>query len=159
MSAVGKSSVVEELARRGHTAVDLDDPEWSEYGFAEPGSGDPDLVRDWLWKEDRVEDLLLSHDTGPLFVAGCAANQGRFSGMFDHIVLLTAPESVTRHRLATRTTNDFGKTPEELAKVLSDTTTFENRLRAAADVVIDTDAPLESVVERIIALGGDGRPG
>lgn len=43
MSAVGKSSVVEELCWRGHKAIDLDSPEWSEYGHADQES---DL--DWV---------------------------------------------------------------------------------------------------------------
>lgn len=150
MSAVGKSSVVEELGKRGYKAVDLDSPEWSEYGYADQES---DL--DWLWREDRVEDLLTSHAAGTLFVSGCAPNQGRFYALFDHVLLLTASESVTRDRLATRTNNEFGKTPEELAKVLSDKAAFEERLKVGANVIIDTEAPLDSVVEEVIAVGED----
>lgn len=150
MSAVGKSSVVDELRRRNYEAVDLDDPEWSEYRYPDPHSDDSEPRPEWLWREDRVERLLTSHGAGTMFVAGCAANQGRFYPLFDRVVLLTAGESVTRYRLASRTTNDFGKAPGERAKVLSDKATFEQRLRIGADLVIDTEAPFDSVIEAIL---------
>lgn len=80
-------------------------------------------------------------------------NQGRFYPLFDRIVLLTTSESVTRHRLASRTNDDFGKDPVEMAKVLADKTAFEDLLRARADIVIDTEAPLATVVDQIIQVG------
>lgn len=153
MSAVGKSSVIEELDRRGYEAIDLDTPEWSEYGYVAQVSPGFEPDREWLWKEERVEQLLISHDTGTLFVSGCAPNQGRFYPLFDDVILLTVSESVTKKRLAIRTNNEFGKTQEELTKVLSDKATFEERLAAGADVVIDAEAPLDSVVEEIINVG------
>jgi dephospho-CoA kinase len=150
MSAVGKSTVIAELTRRGYRAVDLDDPAWSRYGRLDQ-SGDSDI--DWLWREDRVDELLSSETGGVLFVAGCAANQGAFHSRFDRIVLLTASEEVTLDRLASRSTNSFGKDPAERTKILSDKANFEPQLRATADVIIDTDTPLETVVDALVALG------
>jgi broad-specificity NMP kinase len=109
MSATGKSTLIAELAARGHHAVDLDHPDWSEYHPAPEG----DVVEhDWVWKEDRVRDLLADDTTGrTLFISGCASNQPRFYPRFDEIVLLTAPPDVLIDRLATRTTNTYGKSP------------------------------------------------
>lgn len=148
MSAVGKSTVIEALRELGHTAVDLDAPEWSEYRSS---AGRPDNELDWLWKEDDVERLLSTEDFEVLFVSGCAPNQGKFYPFFYRIILLTASESVTRDRLAARTNNDFGKSESELAKVLSDKAIFEARLTAGADIVIETDtASLDAVLDRIL---------
>lgn len=159
MSAVGKSTVIDELARRGSKAIDLDTPVWSEYAYLEQEK-DPDssAETDWLWREDRIEELLSSHDAGTVFVAGCAANQGRFYRWFDHVILLTASETVMKSRLSTRTTNEFGKTPAELAKILADKAIFEDRLRAGADAEIDTDTPLDSVVEQILEIAEGTEP-
>lgn len=157
MSGVGKSSVIDELVRRGFKAVDIDQPAWSEYRYLDPEAGgaegdDPE----WLWRDDLVEELLATEDADVLFLGGCAANQGRFYPSLDHVILLTAAEPVMIERLATRTNNDFGKRPEELAKILSDKASFEARLRAGADLEIDTTAPLGVVVDRVISVA-EGR--
>lgn len=155
MSGVGKSSVIEELARRGYKAIDIDQPDWSEYRHLDPETdkgeaGEPE----WLWREDLVEELLATEDADTIFLGGCAANQGRFYPALDHVVLLTASEPVMIERLSTRTNNDFGKDPEELVKILSDKANFEPRLRAGADVEIDTSLSLEEVVDRVISVAG-----
>ena len=48
-----------------------------------------------------------------LYVSGAVSNQGRFYAQFDAVVLLSAPEDVLLRRLHERTTNDFGKAPED----------------------------------------------
>lgn len=50
-----------------------------------------------------------------MFVAGCEKNQARFHTQFDHIVLLGAPVETLVERLATRTSNPYGK-----ARILSE---------------------------------------
>ena len=55
-------------------------------------------------------------------------------------------------RLATRTTNAYGKDPEELARALALKPIVEPMLRGAAHLEIDTSAPLEQVVATIVRL-------
>jgi dephospho-CoA kinase len=149
MSATGKSTLIAEMRRRGYAAVDLDEPGWSE---TQPGvAADGAPFEEWVWREDRVRDLLAQqHEV--LFVSGCASNQGQFYPQFDHVVLLTAPVEVTLQRLASRTTNNFGKRPEEVARILEDKATVEPLLRRRATLEIDTRAPLEDVVSRVLAV-------
>ncbi len=152
MSGTGKSTVVAELARRGHRAIDLDDNQWSAWM---PADGDPTGANpghDWLWREDRVDRLLADAGDAPLFVGGCASNMGRFIGRFDRIVLLTAPVDTLLQRLASRQTNPYGKRPEEVARILENRRLFEPRLRRAATHEIDTATPLDLVIDRIRAL-------
>src|SRR5690606_11451673 len=108
MSGTGKSTVITELSARGYRAVDLDQPAWSEYA--------PD--GDWIWREDRVRDLLAVEDSEVLFISGCASNQGKFYPQLDKIVLFSAPTDIIIERLRTRTTNDYGKHPDKLAETL-----------------------------------------
>ena len=118
MSGTGKSSVIAELAARGYNAVDAD-----EGGLSELVSVPLDELtglgpgQDWVWREDRIKELLSSGDTDPLFLSGCSPNQGKFYPQFDHIFLLTAPPAIIVERLATRTTNPYGKRLEEVARV------------------------------------------
>ena len=111
MSGAGKSSAVAELARRGLEAIDLGTDAWCEWTMA-PRPGDPDRAPprlDWIWREGRVRTLLAAPRSGPLFVAGCASNQGRLYDLLDHVVLLTAPLDVLLERVATRASNPYGK--------------------------------------------------
>jgi broad-specificity NMP kinase len=144
MSGTGKSTVIRELALRGYRAIDMDEPGWSEYA--------PD--GDWIWCEDRLKEALAHEDGEALFVSGCATNQVRFYPQFDAIVLFSAPAEVLIERLATRTTNSYGKHPDELAEVLGYLKTVEPRLRRSATHEIDTRAPLDEVVAAVLRLAG-----
>jgi len=76
----------------------------------------------------------------------------KFYGQFDHIVLLTAPTSLIIERLVTRTSNPYGKHPDELARVLALKETVEPKLRRVADLEIDTSVPVNEVVDRILSV-------
>ena len=155
ISGTGKSTLTGALAARGYKAVDADTDEWSHWvAVSGPGiAGTP--VRpdeDWVWREDRIQTLLATEDTGVLFVSGCAENMVPFLPQFDHIVLLSAPADVIAERLATRTTNDYGKQPDEVARVLDQQHTVEPLLRRAAGHEIDTSASLDQVVATVLRL-------
>lgn len=141
MSGTGKSSVIRELAARGYKAVDTDD------GWPEP---QPDGRQ--MWHEDSIQTLLSTEDTDVLFVAGCEENQVKFHPQFDHIVLLSAPLETLIERLATRTDNPYGKTPEELGRFLNDVETVEPLLRRVASHEVRTTVPLTDVVTTILRL-------
>jgi adenylate kinase family enzyme len=156
VSGVGKSTVVVRLGELGHRAVDLDSPEWSEWVESSDGGGPTPLEpgKDWVWREDRVRELLAEDGDGVLFVSGCAANMGTFRDSFDGVVLLSVTADVMAERLAHRTTNAYGKHPEELARSLEFKETVEPLLRATADLELDGAAPLEQVVAEVIRFAG-----
>ena len=145
MSGAGKSTVLAGLAARGHAVVDTDVGDWIE---RDPVSGEP------LWRVDRVAALLDGHVTGHLFVAGTVANQGVLLPRFDAVVLLSAPLEVLLARVATRTTNDFGKTAAERDAIIADVAAVEPLLRRAATVVLDTRRPLPEVVSAVLRVAG-----
>jgi shikimate kinase len=86
-------------------------------------------------------------------ISGCAENMGKFLPQFDHVVLLSAPAEILVERLAARTTNAYGKQPNEVTRVLGLVETVEPLLRQAAGVEIDTSrASLEEVVATVLQL-------
>jgi broad-specificity NMP kinase len=86
MSGTGKSSVIQELAARGYRAHDLDTNEWSQWIDAAPSDAlTPAEGKDWVWREDRVRELLSTSEAGTLFISGCAENMGRFSHESPHL--------------------------------------------------------------------------
>ena len=152
MSGTGKSTLTGELAARGYKAVDTDSDEWCEWVTVPADGVRPGVTAgpDWVWREDRIQRLLATEDAAVLFVSGCKSNQGKFRAQFDHVVLLSAPVAVLLERLATRTTNPYGKRAEELAQVLEHVRTVEPLLRGSATLEVDTSAPLEQVVATIL---------
>ncbi len=144
MSGTGKSTVLAELRRRGYDVVETDKPEWMEWSNDDGG---------YVWREDRVAELLAREREAPLFLSGTVSNQGRFYPDFDAVVLLSAPLDVLLHRIEHRTTNDFGKTPGERERMITDFAAFEHRLRATCTHELDATQPIENIVAQLIRIG------
>jgi adenylate kinase family enzyme len=140
MSGTGKSTVAAELVARGHRAVDVD------RGYVVPT---PDGRQ--LWDEPRIE-ALLDEPVELVFVLGLEENGVRFLPRFHAVVLLSAPVEVLTERLATRTTNAYGKDPAELARILDDVREVEPRLRRVATHELDTTRPLTEVVDEVLRI-------
>jgi adenylate kinase family enzyme len=151
MSGTGKSSALAELGRRGYRVVDTDDPGWREYR-AYPDSSDELHRGEWLWVEEKIAELLDSDLDRPLFVQGCVPNQSTFYDRFDAVVLLSAPADVILDRIASRTTNSYGKTAVERAMILDDLANVEPLLRAGCTHELDASRPLDDVVADLAAI-------
>ena len=142
MSGTGKSSLLHELAARGYRAVDTDYD-----GYFQVVGGER------LWREDRISALLSSAPDelpGVLFVQGTTRNQVLFYPRFHHIVLLSAPPGVLAERLASRTTNRYGKDPAEHAETLEYQRTVEPLLRASATLEVVTTVPVAQVADIVL---------
>ena len=108
--------------------MDTDHGGWAEWSSAEGG---------YVWDEGRIAELL-ARDNGPtLHVSGTVSNQGRFYSRFDAVVLLSAPADVLLGRIATRTTNDYGKSGEERDLILHQLAEVEPLLRATCTHEVD----------------------
>ena len=141
MSGTGKSTITQELVRRGYRAIDADD------GWTLP---QPDGTL--RWDESAVTHLLETDEGGVLFFAGCEENMVELLPRFDIVVLLSAPRDVIVQRIRTRTNNDFGKDAAELQRILDDVDEIEPRLRAIADHEVDTTNSIHQVVASVLTL-------
>ncbi|MGH7776941.1 MAG: AAA family ATPase [Candidatus Dormibacterales bacterium] len=139
ISGSGKSSLIQELRRRGLAAYDADDD-----GLSEPGPKGA-----WVWRVDLIRRLLDDRREDLVFFAGCSDEQAQFG--FDRTVLLTAPVDVILGRLRTRTTNPYGKSPGEIEHVLDEMTWVPPLLRKSANVIIETTVPISEVADAVIA--------
>ncbi len=144
MSGTGKSTALAELRKRGFRVVDTDDPGWSEWSDEDGG---------YVWREDRIAELLAAEDGPTLYVSGTVSNQGRFHPRFDAVVLLSAPVDVLLRRIADRTTNEYGKTDAERELILGHVAEVEPLLRATCTHEIDAAQPIEAVVAELVAIG------
>jgi len=69
MSGTGKSSALAVLQLLGFQVVDTDEPGWTEWSDLEDG---------YVWREDRIRNLLKSEGGPPLYVSGTVSNPGPF---------------------------------------------------------------------------------
>lgn len=144
MSGTGKSTALAELGKRGFEVVDTDEGGWTEWSDAADG---------YVWREDRIAALLAADTGSTLFVSGTVSNQGRFYPQFDAVVLLSAPAEVLLSRIATRATNDYGKSSEERDLILRHLAEVEPLLRATCTHELDAAQPIELVADQLAAIG------
>ena len=137
MSGTGKSTLLAELARRGHLTVDTDHDGWTD------GDGGP-------WDEERMSRLLATRED--VVVSGTAENQGMFRDRFAHVILLSAPIEVLLGRVRRRTGNPYGKTPEQQDDIRRYTIEVEPLLRRSATLELDGRRPVSDLADEVEAL-------
>src|SRR5476649_2076776 len=98
LSGAGKSSVYEELIRRGYKAISTDRA-WKYYDNS-------------MWNRQKAVSELESPEPEVLFVCGSSPNRDSFLPYFTAIFNLRIDDDTMRRRLQERTNNDFGKQPE-----------------------------------------------
>ena len=136
MSGAGKTTVLDELRRRGHLTVDTDYDGWE--------------LPDGRWDERRMDRLLARHTD--VIVSGTVDNQGRFYDRFEHVVLLSAPLDILLERVSRRTNNAYGKTPEQRAEIAGYMQTVEPLLRRGATLQLDGQRPISELADAVERL-------
>ena len=136
MSGAGKTTILDELRRRGHLTVDTDYDRWD--------------LPDGTWDEHRMDRMLARHPD--VTVSGTVENQARFYDRFEHVVLLSAPLEVLFERVSTRTNNPYGKTVEQRAEIASYVQTVEPLLRRGATLELDGQSPVSELADAIDRL-------
>ena len=164
LSGAGKSAVCDELRRRGYEAHDTDrdgNAVWVDCATGEVAAlnaGAIERTREWLDRHEwhivasRAEALAARARDRFVFLCGGAANEREVWHCFSLTICLAVDEQTLRHRLATRTSNDFGKSPHELASILQWHELGMDRYRELGALIIDATRPLTSVVDDVIHL-------
>ena len=151
LSGSGKSSVSEELAKRGYNAVDADE----EYAFfADPVTGLPTKEHqhmNWVWDGKKMTTLLADRNQDVMFVCGGANNRDDFMHYFDKVFNLKIDKETLQQRIATRTNSSFGKKAHELARILE---LHDQDWKPKGAIDIDATQPIPVVVDTILQLVG-----
>lgn len=149
-SGSGKSTVYEELKRRGYRVIEADE-ELAYYG--DPKTGEPAEASplNWIWHKDKVETELGKQNDVPVFVCGGTMNRDDFSHHFEKTFMLFIDDETLKHRLLTRTNNEFGKHPDELASQLEWNQKVVKHAREKGYILIDSTKPVNEVVDEILS--------
>ena len=136
MSGAGKTSVLDELARRGHRTVDTDYDGW--------------VLADGTWDETRISTLLASDSS--VVVSGAVENQSQFYDRFDAVVLLSAPVEVLIERVSTRRNNPYGNSEADQKQIRQHVLEVEPLLRGGATRELDGRRPVAELADEIERL-------
>jgi len=159
VSGAGKTTVAEELQRRGCHVIHgdralayLGDPETGE-ALELPAKNVPDTVRwrheRWIWDVSKVKAALADHSHARSFFCGGSRNHRHFVGLFDGVFVLDIDTETLNRRLAARPSDEFGGKPEERRLVARVHATKEDIPKNAVD--IDATAPVARVVDEILS--------
>jgi broad-specificity NMP kinase len=164
-SGVGRSTACEPLKNRERLAVDADwegYSHWVDRATATVVSDPPYPVpAGWLdrfaWRISRPEvEALAAHvPASTAFLCGSAENEADVCDLFDLVVCLVVDDETLRDRLLARTSNAFGKHPEELAAALESNTGVESAYEQLGATIIDATRPPAQVADAILAAAAD----
>jgi hypothetical protein len=146
LSGAGKSSVYEELIRRGYKAISTDRA-WKVH--AGPDTDLPGRPVHSMWDQGKAVSELESPEPEVLFVCGSSRNRDRFLPYFTEVFNLRIDDDTMRRRLQERTNNEFGKQPEELELMLR---LNRSDHKPAGAIDVDATEPLDQVVDELLRL-------
>ena len=148
VSGTGKSSVCEELQRRGYQAIN-GDHELAYQGDPETGEPTPGFTHEQhIWPVEKVKPLVANRDRAATFFCGGSRNFSKFPGLFDGVFVLQVDVDTLNRRLDRRTVDQWGGKKAERDLIARLHQTEEDIPNDG--VRIDATAPIVRVVDEII---------
>lgn len=169
VSGTGKTTVAEELQRRGYHVIHGDrelkyrgDPETGKPVDEPAHKGEMEKAmwqqRHLLWNIDKVKSVIADHSKDVSFFCGGSRNSSKFIDLLDGVFVLEVSDLETLYRRmderVARDPTDWGGKPEEKEVVARSHRTKEDTPKGG--IIIDATAPLMQVVDEIIdQIGAD----
>ena len=149
LSGTGKTTVCDELQRRGLHAVH-GDRELAYQGDPETGQPVADGGHEnHLWDLDKVRALVADRDHAATFFCGGSRNFRTFLDLFDGVFVLEVDLPTLHRRLDERPDEEWGGgKPTERARIVGWHQTKQDVPQNG--IVIDATAPVEQVVDEIL---------
>jgi gluconate kinase len=149
LSGAGKSSVYEELIRRGYKAISTDRA-WSYSADPDTGlPGGPIGHDTWMWDQQKAVSELESPEPEVLFVCGSSRNRDHFLPYFTKIFNLRIDDDTMRQRLQERTDDDWPLGQEGVKPMLELNRSDKG---PAGAIEVDATQPLNQVVDELLRL-------
>ena len=155
VSGTGKTSVCDELNRRGFHAIH-GDRELAYQGDPETGSRtDTHTHENHIWDVEKVRSLVAKQDEEVTFFCGGSRNFPRFIHLFDAVFVLDVDLKTLNQRLdqrAKQSDDQWGATQAERDLIVRLHQTQEDIPRDG--IVIDAGRPISEVVDDILRRTG-----
>ena len=165
VSGTGKSAVCTELVARRYDARDADYGIGGWFGIADgvevprpsvENYRTPEwyAVHQWGYSVERAAQFASEVSDGVGFLCGSGANENEIWRLIDKPFYLDVDEATLRERLATRTSNDFGKTEYELQNILQWHRNMAANARRFGIERLDASRPVEEIADELLSRCG-----
>jgi thymidylate kinase len=152
VSGTGKTSVCNELNRRGYQAIH-GDRELAYQGDPETGQPIVSAVHEHhIWDVGRVRTLVADPSEPVTFFCGGSRNFSKFLHLFDEVFVLDVDLDTLHRRLDQRPDDEWGSKPSERELIVRLHRTKEDL--PLTGTVIDATSPLKDVVDEILRRAG-----
>jgi hypothetical protein len=157
----GKSSLVEELSRRGSRAVDTDEIAGWVDRSGRPARQPRQITSSWLaahewvWTRDAFERAIESGGTEDVFFCGIARNQLLMLELFDAVFLLSLDDLTQVERLDAP--SNASRNAAQRDEIIKGRAVFEAEMREAGATVLDGRRPTASVAAEVLAIAAERR--
>ena len=148
VSGTGKTSVCDELRRRGYHAIH-GDRELAYQG--DPRTGEPlggFAHEHHIWDVDKVRALVADRSHSASYFCGGSRNFDRFIDLFDGVFVLEIDLDTLNRRLAARPEDEWGGRASERELIARLQATKEDIPKNA--IAIDATEPISRVVDEIL---------
>lgn len=157
----GKTSVAEELARRGYEAVDIEEVD-GMFDMFRKDTGeryerytntDPEMIKnaDWLCDVGALKKLLEEQKSDLAFFCGIASNMDDILPLFDRVIVLQkSKDQLVAHFKNREGTDDMGSTEESRQMVLGWKDWWEETMVDKGAVIILADGTVAEVTDRVL---------
>lgn len=150
VSGTGKTSVCEELQRRGYHAIH-GDRELAYQGDPETGAPTDGFTHEHhIWHLEKVKALIANQVEAVTFFCGGSRNFSKFMDLFDGVFVLEVDIHTLNQRLDARPENEWGAKQAERDLIARLHQTKEDLPKNG--IIIDATAPLAHVVDEIVRL-------
>lgn len=150
VSGSGKTSVCNELRRRGDHAIH-GDRELAYQGDPETGMEVEGFAHEHhIWNLEKVKDLVANQDAALTFFCGGSRNFSKCIDWFDGVFVLDVDPDTLNWRLDQRSENEWGGKKTEREHILRLHRTKEDIPENG--IIIDASGPIEHVVDEILLL-------
>lgn len=148
VSCTGKTSVCNELQRRGYHAIH-GDRELAYQGDPETGTPTNGFTHEHhIWHVDKVKALVANQDEMVTFFCGGSRNFTKFIDLFDGVFVLEVDLDTLNRRLDERPENEWGGKKSEREVIVRLHQTKEDIPQNG--IIIDATAPIKHVVDEIV---------
>ena len=151
VSCAGKTTVCDELQRRGYHAIhgDRELAYWGDPKTGEPVTGCAGEHRTWMWNVEKVSALVADHTHAATFFCGGSRNADRFIDVWDGVFVLEIDLDTLNRRLAARPEDAWGGSASEGESFARLQHATKEGLPTNA-IIIGATAPLSRIVDTIL---------